>query len=185
MSSAENLVLDPDGDVLLVLSRPKTPNTVEEVEVKASSKHLTLASRVFRVMFDGRFREGIVPEGHQLRRVPLPDDDADATMLLLQIIHGRARQLPQSIDLAFLKVIAILVDKYALHEVTDFHTGIYYRALYDCLSSQPSDLADWIFLSWVFGKAADFREFTRKASFTCSSQIDDNGLPFPASLASK
>lgn len=206
MSSSANLVFDPDGDVLLVLNGPlkerdvaafmfpdasgdapssQEPRTVEDVEVKVSSKHLALSSQVFRVMFDGRFQEGIVLEGRQLRRVPLPDDDADAMMILLNIIHGLTRRIPHYMDLSLLTDIAILVDKYALHEVTEVYTCIWFSKLYRPYSSPPSELTDWIFICWVFGRPNEFEKLTRAAILDCGLKFEDNGLPFPEWIASK
>ena len=106
-------------------------------------------------------------------------------MILLNIVHGLARRLPRHIDLSLLGDIAILVDKYGLHEVTEVYTGAYFRDLYGPESSLPSQLTDWIFVAWVFGMAVEFKQLTRDTILTCGSQFQDKGLPLPDSLASK
>ena len=78
----------------------------EEVEVLVSSRHLALASRVFRIMFDGNFREKITPGRTGLRRVPLPEDNHEAMMVLLRIIHGQNGKVPRAVSRALLVEIA-------------------------------------------------------------------------------
>jgi len=62
----------------------------------------------------------IFKEGHDLAKgtaeVPLPDDDPTAFQILLDIIHHRYRRVPKKLDLDTVAEIAILVDKYQVHE---------------------------------------------------------------------
>jgi hypothetical protein len=72
--------------------------------VRVSSRHLVLASRTLKLLLPNS------PEW------PLLDDEPNAVLILLSVIHGRYRNVPRNVDLATLTEIAILVDKYDLHE---------------------------------------------------------------------
>ncbi|KAJ9605307.1 hypothetical protein H2200_009964 [Cladophialophora chaetospira] len=225
MPSPLDLVLDPSGDVILVLSShkdtpPESPSTdtvmaeqsdghddaesigsaaephsealnsieeTEEMEVKVSSRHLALSSRVFRVMFDGGFQEGVPREGHRLRRVPLPEDEINAMLVLLYIVHGLSRQVPRKIDLPKLIDIAIVIEKYALHQVAEVYTDIWFHELYESRSipTLNSDLPEWIFLCWVLRRPTEFYYCTRAAIFRCGPRFEDRGLPFSIPVANR
>lgn len=219
MPPSPELVFDPSGDVLLVLSKRKTlqirrlpeydipssdssqsddeivydtdyyskqtnrASKITDSECKVSSRHLALASRVFRAMFDGGFQEGIIPDNHQLRKVPLPEDDAQAMMVLLNIIYGLSREIPRTIDLQQLTAIAVLVDKYELHQVVEVYTDIWFHRLYNPHTIIESRLSDWIFVCWVLGKATEFKSLTQRAILCCGPRFVKNGLPLSSSIA--
>jgi hypothetical protein len=77
---------------------------------------MSLVSPVFRAML----QHGSFKEGHDLAKgtaeVPLPDDKPAAFQILLDIIHHRFRLVPKEIDFDTATEIAILVDKYQVHE---------------------------------------------------------------------
>ena len=78
---------------------------------------MTLASSVFKAMLNGHFMEGRLLAEMGMVEVPLPDDDPTAFTILLDIIHGRGSRVPRKLNLTLLTDIAVLVDKYRLHEV--------------------------------------------------------------------
>jgi hypothetical protein len=84
-----------------------------------SSKHLILASPVFKVMLQDCFKEGQTLRSGGFLDLLLPDDDPAAFCILLDIIHGRNRKVPREIDMGLLAGITILVDKYQLQEVVE------------------------------------------------------------------
>jgi len=73
-------------------------DTGEKIEIQVSSRHLALASRVFRRMFDGNSPGSLNPERRPLTPVPLLDDNADALLVLLRIVHGFTRKVPRRLD---------------------------------------------------------------------------------------
>lgn len=185
MAPRQHLSFDPAGDVLLVLTKNNTSRPKQKIEATVSSRHLTLASDVFRAMFNGNFRERISPGGG-IKRVSLPDDDADAMVILLNIIHGLSRKVPKTIGLRTFVAIAILVDKYQLLETIDVYADRWFPTLWASAEYQtPVGLAKWIFLSWLFKKSFQFEMLTCWAIYKVDKVDWDHGLPIPETICSK
>ena len=217
MSPSKDMIFDPSGDVLLVLSKkmptssppaaepdkvasdsdkeqleneageatqPEVQQATEEVEVKVSSRHLALASPVFRTMFDGGFKERVQP-GNDPHKVHLPEDDYDALLILLRVIHGLNKSVPRLIvkDL-FVRVI-VLLDKYKMYECALVYTDLWFDDLWPRHDETPPHLVDWIFICWALDKFSEFDKLVRLAVFECTFHFEDNGLPLPGSIASK
>ncbi|KAG5928900.1 hypothetical protein E4U53_002560 [Claviceps sorghi] len=119
--------LDRDGDVVLVL-RNQLPQCFfiagherergiglvmdnQPVCFKLSSKHLILASPVFRAMLCGGWKESITPsktdrdkennprdQNAALREITATEWDKRALLLLLKILHGRHQHVPLQLD---------------------------------------------------------------------------------------
>jgi len=187
VADTELVVADATAEHPTASNKVETPEVkkIEEFEVRVSSRHLALASKVFRVMFDGHFKERVDPGKEQPTRVPLPDDDPDAIMVLLNIIHGLNKRVQRSIEKPLFIAIAILVDKYELHEVVELCAEKWFEQLWAVRSFNPPHLTDWIFLCWVFGKATQFQQLSSTAIRKCGPKFEDNGLPFPQFVASK
>jgi hypothetical protein len=85
-----------------------------------SSKHMILASSVFKAMLQGgRFKEGQeLATSTDPIKIPLPDDDVDAFTTLAYITHGHRYKVPETIKASKLLKFAILVDKYQMHKMT-------------------------------------------------------------------
>ena len=163
----------------------RQPKQADTFEVKVSSRHLALASRVFRAMFDGNFRERVQPRDHELTKVPLPDDDPDAMMILLGVIHGLNKRVSRTIDKPSFIAVTILIDKYELHESSQVYADMWFDDLWAKRSLSTPHLTDWIYVCWVLGKAMYFKSLTKRAISDCGSKFEDNGLPFPEFIASK
>ncbi|KAI9645543.1 hypothetical protein NHQ30_006285 [Ciborinia camelliae] len=111
-----NIVVDPDGDVLILLD-PIAEHPYENDSISAynsrvlvSSKLLSVASPVFRRMFRGSFKEGIELKTTNKLTLPLPKDDPAAMKILINIFHGQYENVPGNIHVELLAKIAILVD---------------------------------------------------------------------------
>lgn len=94
------------------------------VHMLVSSKHMMLASPFFKAMLKG----GVFKEGRKLKsngkvEVPLPDDNPDHFRAILDIIHGRNRQVPRTMDLVSLVEVSILVDNYQKAEAVESFSG--------------------------------------------------------------
>ena len=92
-----------------------------DIHLRASSKHLTHASPISHRMLGPDFKEGGILKAQGSVAIPLPDDDPDAMIILLNIIHGRTRQVPRSIGFGtmMLTELATLVDYYHIFEVVE------------------------------------------------------------------
>jgi hypothetical protein len=61
---------------------------------------------------NGNFKEGDALRSNGSVEIPFPEDNPDAFLILLKIIHGMTRQVPHDMDFEMMNEIAILVDKY-------------------------------------------------------------------------
>ncbi|KAJ9605306.1 hypothetical protein H2200_009963 [Cladophialophora chaetospira] len=157
----------------------------EEVEVLVSSRHLALASPVFRVMFDGDFLEKITLGQSEPKRIPLPEDNYEAMIVLLRIIHGQNSKVPRSIDPKSLIEIATLVDKYELLDACQMHVDVWMNT--SCLDHVRAwrELADWIYITWIFQKGNQFQELTRRAIWEMDHYTEISEVSLPESITSK
>ena len=158
----------------------------QAVRIRVSSKHLTLASPVFKTMLKVKYQEGLnlYSQGHA--ELPLPDDNPAAFLIILHLIHGQIRKVPRKIDLWMLTELAILVDKYELSETVEMMLDYW---LQDLKSTIPltlsNDLLPWICISWVFKKSDIFKKVTKTAQTESEGLLAANQLPIPESVLSK
>jgi hypothetical protein len=237
-------VIDPDGDLLLLLSRPAekksepessdadenpvsdVPHTENEssvgraasnaatqdrssdtlleetadageldidVHMRVSSKHMMLASPVFKAMFQrGNFKEG--RELGSTGRVEVPlDDNPEAFLIVLNVIHGRNRRVPRQVSMELMTNISILVDKYQMVEAVEVFSCSWIEDLKIDLpkSYQPHEREDvyrWVGISWVFGKRVEFKAMTQlieRGSNANLAESIEEGIPIPDILISK
>ncbi|PQE18707.1 BTB POZ domain-containing protein [Rutstroemia sp. NJR-2017a BBW] len=176
MSSPKTITLDPDGDLVLMLDPveevPKSEHkfqlvtseeqshtrtsdiaepiveTVYKTHVVVSSKHMSLASPVFKAMLQGEFREGQELRGMKKINLPLPDDDAEAMKILVHLIHCKLKSVPLEVNLELFTNIAILVDKYRTHEVLSIMAPIWKKHLDTDITKTFSAAARWICIAW-------------------------------------
>ncbi|KAL8857853.1 MAG: hypothetical protein Q9178_005609 [Gyalolechia marmorata] len=155
----------------------------EIFHVRVSSKHLILASPVFKRMLQASFKEGqqLSSQGHT--ELSLPDDDPAALLVLLHLIHGRIRMVPRTVDLGKLTNLAILIDKYELLEITEMIMDHWIQGLEsDIPLSFTNDLLPWMCVSWVFKKPEIFEKVTRVAQLESEGNLQANQLPIPQSV---
>ncbi|KAF7910492.1 uncharacterized protein EAE98_012024 [Botrytis deweyae] len=182
---------------------PKAPNNPGETqnectqlsrsEVLVSSKHLSFASPVFKAMLTGDFREAVELREKGRTEIPLPDDDADAMITLVNVIHGRFNSVSKYPNLILLTKIAILVDKYQCHESTKFVAKVW--AANDHLpriwSQEWYNIACWICVAWVFRLDHEFRDATEEiikesgVGLGAILKENDLALPIPERIISK
>jgi hypothetical protein len=207
MMSPETQTFDPHGDVILILNRhseaglttpvtsaregiasgsdelPSTP-----VNMLVSSKHMILASSVFATMLKVDYKEGSTLESKGKVEISLPDEESDLFAILLNIIHGRTKQVPRRIDLVQLTKLSILVDKYQMQEVVGVFAEIWIDALKANLpKDHTEDLLSWLCISWVFVDGAIFQKVTEILMRMSDSEFDEdvmNELPIPESVIS-
>lgn len=191
--------LDSDGDLFLILadkdeggdldntSKDDKNNTNPRTfQVQCSSKHLTLALSVFKAMLAGNFRERALLKSAGTLRLCLPDDDSPALLILLAIIHGQTKEIPDYFKLRMLTRIAVVVDKYQLHMAVAFHSHIWVNHLKATIPRDLTmDVYRWIFVSWVFRCPTTFKLTTKIAERQSMSRIDhcdEIDLPIPSSI---
>ncbi|KAF5720456.1 hypothetical protein FMUND_4278 [Fusarium mundagurra] len=124
--------------------------TLEEVEVRmrVSSRHLTLASRTFRAMLEGPWKEGN-SSFRPIRQISTEDWDVFALAIVMDSIHGRHHGIPTQITGGLLTRIATIVDYYQCREAMHFNYEVWTHGVI-----APSELCTvallWLYVSWVF-----------------------------------
>jgi hypothetical protein len=142
------------------LSTTETPSTSEArkppgdgVYMRVSSRHLTLASRVFRTLIQGPWAETSSTSlhfGKPLRQVTAEDWDAVALAIVLDIVHGRHGHVPRVVDLRLLTHIATIVDFYQCHEVVKIFSETWYKNMSTEFEDEYSrETLLWLSVSWV------------------------------------
>jgi hypothetical protein len=178
-------VIDPDGDVILI---PKGYES--NGGIQASSSHLVMASPVFRAMLKGNFAEGKALTMTGAIKLALPDDNGEATLVLMNIIHGKFFSVPQNATISLLAEIAILVDKYQLHEVVHRHCTLWMSSANSywkmTATDSPSRVAYFkicAFISSVFNIASVFRWATLNLILETRASQESDRLPISAILS--
>ncbi|KAK0629325.1 hypothetical protein B0T17DRAFT_597729 [Bombardia bombarda] len=134
---AKEIVLDPDGDVRIVLTQ-REPHTVAVI----SSKILSLASPVFNILLNGPFKEAAdlkeKRSSSELYELNLPEDDPEAVIILLRLVHFKAiESIPLDHMPLSLERLAFLCDKYECTEPFKFCGTVWLR---DWLEKYPEGL---------------------------------------------
>lgn len=143
MASQEVINIDPKGDIIVEVSRPDGKTCV-----LVSSKVLALASPVFERMFNSSFKEGLINHKMpQQRLVPLPEDDAEAFILLCRVLHHRSHEIPRSLTGNCLEKLAIICDKYNCISPIAFAGEVWLRA--GIKSATAEDLSKLLFAAYI------------------------------------
>jgi BTB/POZ domain len=205
---------DPDGDVVLILlgedesagqdagandsqstdqsensAHPGDDNEPAVIQMRVSSGHLILASPVFKRLLKGGFAESQSLGSAGTAEITLPDDDPPALQILLNIIHGHTRKVPRDIDFYTLTQIAILIDKYCLHEVAEVFTDMWFDELKQHIpGSFSEELMPWVCVSWILHKPLYFKKTTEIAMRESEGHLEGAmtiPLPIPEKILSQ
>ncbi|RAL60356.1 hypothetical protein DID88_000132 [Monilinia fructigena] len=196
VTMAPTVIADPDGDIVLLLDPeerdgPGSPSYNRHV--LCSSKHLTVASSIFKAMLKNTFSEGTTLMTIGQVKIPLPEDDPTIMTSLVLLIHNRHNhpEIRPPRDLNFLNKAAILVDKYQLHEAVNYFAAAWTRFYLDRNPIRLHPFRDFPLLfcvTWVFELEAPFKEITRFIQYNCVGSIKDlmkiggENLPIPAGV---
>ncbi|KXX74011.1 hypothetical protein MMYC01_209890 [Madurella mycetomatis] len=184
--SPNSTALTKDDSSLNTLSslqdnaEPGEGDKSELVTFRVSSRHLALASPVFKSALTGEWKESVKTEGeHQINSEGW---DTTALSIFLKAIHCQYRQVPRSLELEMLAKVAVIVDYYAAHQAIEILGPIWINALRSWLPTTTCDyrtIALWICISWVFGDSSAFETATKVAIHHGHSNMTDFGLPIP------
>jgi hypothetical protein len=134
----------------------------------------------------GGFKEGATLQTTGIAEIPLPDDHPAAFLILLNVVHGHTRRVPRQVDLRMLTRIAILVDKYQLHEALEMFTDIWCENMKGSIpQSFTDDSMAAICIYWVFGKSPQFKQATQIVQMESKGRVNEEGLPIPSSIIGK
>ncbi|KAG6105512.1 hypothetical protein E4U14_005100 [Claviceps sp. LM454 group G7] len=170
-----------------------------EVQFRLSSRHLALASPIFKTMLNGIWKESAAPSDQskksaKTRKPPKKGSDSstryeltatewddEVFLMLMNIIHGRNTLVPLSIDLTTLVKLSVLVDYYQCQEVTQFVVRIWIKE-FVLPTSYGRDCVAWIFVSWVFSCGELFEKMTQLAMKGSEGGFGTIYLPLPPNL---
>ncbi|KAH7024558.1 uncharacterized protein B0I36DRAFT_424466 [Microdochium trichocladiopsis] len=137
-----------------------------KVHIRLSSRHLILASPVFKKMLQGGWQES-VPDVRREYILGATDWDIEALVVLMHVIHGRTRAVPRH--------IAVLVDYYECHEAVDIVASLW---------TEP-DLILWLLVAWVFQLLEPFNTITTTLIMTMTGPVSALGLPIPEAITAE
>jgi len=148
-----------------------------------SSRHLSLASPVFKAMLQHSFKEGETLLQAGKVEVPLPDDDPIAFGILMRILHAQNHLVPKAVDVSLLAKLAILVDKYGLHNAAGVWADAWVAKLSQSIpQTLDKNLVLWICIAWVFRQSEVFEAVILIAAKSPADdllQISNNIPGFP------
>ncbi|KAH6853151.1 hypothetical protein B0I37DRAFT_1202 [Chaetomium sp. MPI-CAGE-AT-0009] len=196
--------VDPEADVLLIVPSPppsqvvaphdglgirlnvaddqdisRTVTTAQSgLRIKVSSRHLTLASRVFK----NKLQFGITKSERQSDgRIHLKlaeEFDPKAVKIVMNVIHSRGSRVPKAVDLETLVEIALVVDRFQLFDAVEVYAD---RWISNLEANNPNTINDnttpWIYISHIFRHAAIFQTATKLAAAQSTGPIPTHGLP--------
>ncbi|KAI8710574.1 hypothetical protein NCS52_01557700 [Fusarium sp. LHS14.1] len=161
---------------------PGTEHGQVSYQMLVSSSHLAQASPVFRKMLKGSFAEAVA-NSQGLYCITAIGWDPEALVLVLDIMHGHNRSVPQKITLEMMAKVATIVDYYDCLEIVEIFAGIWVDALAE---SQPStygkDTILWLLVSWVFQRQDIFEKMTGLALRYSERLITVEGVPIPHAI---
>ncbi|KAI1501918.1 hypothetical protein F5X99DRAFT_181922 [Biscogniauxia marginata] len=153
-----------------------------ELRIKASSRHLALASQRFGRMLANSWPDlAVVDPEKGLRHWTTDAVDLAAFAIVMDIVHGRNRGVPRAVDLDTLAKIAVIVDDLQCHEAVEVFADMWIRALEPSASvaklSYSRELVLWTLVASVFHHAEIFRECTRIAIRNSTGPMPSLELP--------
>ena len=123
----------------------------------------------------------IHPDGY--RHVELEGFDPEGTKIVLNILHGKTRRVPRTVDLELLAKIAVVVDDLECYEEVEVFSDMW---IAESRATVPieydRDLILWILVSSVFRKPDLFKSTTRTAISWSPGPIQTLGLPIRQSV---
>ena len=156
-------VIDPDGDVYLELP---------SLELRVSSKALSMASKVFNAMFNSRFQEGLNLANKETCRIPLPDDDAaEMNAMCMLMYHQEPTAFESEMDSRRLRSLAILADKYACKGAVKLWADVWIGRLENGKEGSRDDetvIVDLLVISYVLDLSSQFSAITKRMVYWSS-----------------
>lgn len=93
----------------------RTPRQAQTFTFRVSSRHLILASPIFKAALKGGWKEGSEINGEY--HIDAEDWDVHALEIVMNAIHGHHRRISKTINQDTLAKIAIIVDYYQTYEI--------------------------------------------------------------------
>ncbi|QRD83301.1 hypothetical protein F9C07_2253580 [Aspergillus flavus] len=152
------------------------------LQIRASSKHLTLACPQFKRTLQHGFQEGNELKSKGYLRIPVQDWPPLPFLILTMIFHGRTRTVPRKVSLERLVEIAIIVDYYECYEAVEVFSDMWINALAERPLESVSDAEKWLFISWVFQQDTIFERSSKYLQLRYTSNMATTPFPIPSSV---
>ncbi|KFA45657.1 hypothetical protein S40293_11325 [Stachybotrys chartarum IBT 40293] len=135
-----------------------------------------LASTYFRNMLNGQWAEASSSVG-ALRTIKEHDWDEAAFVIVLDIIHGHHREVPNSLALQLLCKISVIVDFYCCHEVVEPTVQQWLGNMTIFPKTYDQECLLWLSVSWVFSLHDVFQNMTKLVIVHSTSLQNVSSLP--------
>jgi len=150
----------------------------KSMRIQVSSKHLMLASAYFKRSLGSKLEEGHTLRSQGYMEISMDGQQPEAMLIVMNIIHGRTRQVPFSIDVDMLTRIAVLVDYLECHEAVEPYACRWVGNLERYIPRNYSrELVQWICISLVFDEKELVEEITRTALLQAKRPVATLDLP--------
>ncbi|KAL6919029.1 hypothetical protein ACHAPO_004142 [Fusarium lateritium] len=152
-----------------------------EVRMRVSSRHLILASQTFKAMLEGPWSEG-ASSSQSVRQINTSEWDAMAFAIVLDIIHGRHRGIPEDMTLGLVTRIATIVDYYGFHEALYVYRKSWLSENLE-VKAPTDELSDasllCLYAAWVFSDKVTMSSMARLVLLYSEglAQINTSDLP--------
>ncbi|KAF4496384.1 hypothetical protein FAGAP_7457 [Fusarium agapanthi] len=170
----EDQPLDPD----VYSDRSSSVHKTEDLKAL-----MTCDEKVFKAMLDGPFSESIRNKDN-LFEVKTFEWNAEALVILLDIIHGHHRSLPQKVELDILVEIAMLCDYYQCEEIAETFADRWITAFGEDRPYDEEATMNWMFIAWVFQRKQLFNSMV-DATLQHSKVPVHTDLPLPSMIVEK
>jgi hypothetical protein len=150
MNDSATVDIAPDGDVILVVG-------AEMKRFKTYSMILKSASSVLSTMLGPRFSEGQRLANNGSTEIDMPEDDAEAMEIMLNVIHGCNNAVHDGLDASQILRVAITTDKFGCKIALAFAI----KAWLNCVDITDS-IQRWRLLNaaYWFDNAKSFKEIS-------------------------
>lgn len=201
--------IDPEGDVIIVLlditakeaaikqdppaaespgsqSTQTTPvEAIPRARFRVCAKHLCLASAYFKSRLGGRWSEGQELARNKSVELSLSGFDVEAVRIILNIIHGRSRQVPLSVEYQLMTGLTRLTDYLQCQEIVE-PFGKHWVTPGTTLPAKMTDqIPVWIMASICFRHAGACGHTTQIAQQCGTKPFDPGFLSIPKDYISK
>lgn len=154
---------------------------IAQIRARVGSQILKLASPVLKRLVASNFQESQKLKSAGYVEIPLPDDNADAFVILLNIMRYRFKDVPRTVTIHQLCELGVLVDKYDLLILTEhYREGWMASVPVPEVSEHPLTR---LIISYVFNDRLEFQKITETLQREGDNIIDKTmGLPLPERL---
>ncbi|OIW22542.1 hypothetical protein CONLIGDRAFT_675071 [Coniochaeta ligniaria NRRL 30616] len=152
---------DPYGDLRLEIGSDNAACII-------CSRALSRASPVFKKMLNGGFAESMPSHGEWV--VKLPEDDPEAMIFLLNVVHGQFDDIPETLPEEKLYRLTILTDKYDMTKSLRPWASYWLKRLANTERTVDTQ-AQRMWIAWELGDAGLFELEVQYLLLNCTTAL--------------